>query len=136
MNLEINRREDERNHNLLCVLQKTNIGKCRRKGHSDRGSILVCYRDREETLGMERKGTWEFKYVECGRKSKSLSALKKVISFVITCCCSSEIQLYFSIQKNNYNSAILPFCGFSNLLRKENTNKTFFHYIISNLFKQ
>jgi len=35
MNLEMysNRRKEERNHNLLCVLQKQHVGKCRRMGH-------------------------------------------------------------------------------------------------------
>lgn len=45
-----NVRKDERNHNWLCVLLKKHIEKCRRRGHTDIGSILICHRK-----GLERK---------------------------------------------------------------------------------
>lgn len=94
MDLEayLNIRMDERNHNQLCVLLKRRIEKCKRKGHTEVSSILICHRK-----GLERKcwawGGREHRNLDVsrvvGKMNIKRAALKKVFLCIFTCQCSS-----------------------------------------------
>lgn len=90
-----NVRKDERDHNLLCVLQKKHIGKCRRKGHTDRGSILVCHRE-----GIEKEG-WAWG----GRERGNLNTWKAVGKVKVKIAALTHPFSHISVlQKYNYIS--------------------------------